>query len=303
MFGIEGAIAMAYVSVAIGVLIGLVSEIVIGLFGWLTANSSITQAVLFLTSVAAALNGTLAGALLPTVSWVYTAFNWLSALLMTSVTGAIGIVIVALIGLFVQFKIFQFWLEVMKGAVQIFKDFIERKFTEWKENIKRTFDEVMAAIKEKDWEGAGKAFVEGIMRGIENSWGQLLDLVGNLAENAMDAFTGVFNIGGGGSNSASNNGNNGNNNNNGGVSSNATGSHGWRTVPPGFNNDNFNVGLMSGERYMVIPKGGQMSSAMAGSTVNSSRSVQNTMNLNIVSSAPTESIVADFAMMSSMIGA
>jgi hypothetical protein len=83
---------------------------------------------------------------------------------------------------------------------------------------------------------------------------------------------------------------------------NATGSHGWRTVPPGFNNDNFNVGLMSGEHYMVIPKGGQMSSAMAGSTVNSSRSVQNTMNLNIVSSAPTESIVADFAMMSSMIG-
>ena len=82
----------------------------------------------------------------------------------------------------------------------------------------------------------------------------------------------------------------------------ATGSHGWRTVPPGFNNDNFNVGLMSGERYMVIPKGGQMSSAMAGSTVNSSRSVQNTMNLNIISSAPTESIVADFAMMSSMIG-
>lgn len=82
----------------------------------------------------------------------------------------------------------------------------------------------------------------------------------------------------------------------------ATGTHGWRTVPPGFNNDNFNVGMMSGERYMVIPRGGQMSSAMAGSTVNSSRSVQNTMNLNIISSAPTESIVADFAMMSSMIG-
>ena len=83
----------------------------------------------------------------------------------------------------------------------------------------------------------------------------------------------------------------------------ATGSHGWRTVPPGFNNDNFNVGLMSGERYMVIPKGGQMSSAMAGSTVNSSRSVQNTYNLNIQSSAPTEPIVQDFAMLSSMQGA
>lgn len=83
----------------------------------------------------------------------------------------------------------------------------------------------------------------------------------------------------------------------------ATGSHGWRTVPPGFNNDNYNVGLMSGERYIVIPKGGQMSSAMAGSTVNSNRSVQNNYNLNIQSSAPTEPIVSDFAMLSSMQGA
>jgi tape measure domain-containing protein len=80
----------------------------------------------------------------------------------------------------------------------------------------------------------------------------------------------------------------------------ATGTHGLQTVPEGFNNDTFPVFMTSGERYMVIPKGGQMSSSSAGDTVNSSQQIINNFNLAINSSARTEPIVQDFNMMRSM---
>jgi len=89
----------------------------------------------------------------------------------------------------------------------------------------------------------------------------------------------------------------------GGVDMAATGTHGWQSVPPGFNNDNFSLGLSSGERYMVVPRGGQMSSTMAGSTVNSNVSSNSTYQLVINSSAAVEPLIQDFGMLSSMNGA
>lgn len=86
------------------------------------------------------------------------------------------------------------------------------------------------------------------------------------------------------------------------VHNKATGTHGIQTVPPGFNADNFLVPMQSGEKFMVIPKGGQMSSTMAQSTVNSSQQIINNFTLAINSSAKTEPLVADFNMMKSMLG-
>ena len=85
---------------------------------------------------------------------------------------------------------------------------------------------------------------------------------------------------------------------NGGKS--ATGTHGLQTVPEGFPGDTWPLHLTSGERYMVIPKGGQMSSSMMGSSVSNQSQVQNTYNLNIASSAPTEPIISDFNMLASL---
>lgn len=174
--------------------------------------------------------------------------------------------------------------------------------TKWGE-IKTEMANRMKAIG-NELESKSKGWINHIVTGFEGMAGVVIDalndLIAEIQSSLSTIFIGVqFSTPGGAPRAATPAGGR----RPGTVAANASGSHGWRTVPPGFNNDNYTLGLMSGERYMVIPKGGQMSSAMAGSTVNSSRSVQNTMNLNIVSSAPTESIVADFAMMSSMIGA
>ena len=83
----------------------------------------------------------------------------------------------------------------------------------------------------------------------------------------------------------------------------AVGTHGWMTVPPGFEADNFPLSLQSGEKFMVIPRGGQISSAMMGDSVNASQQIINNMQLTINSSAKTEPIVSDFEMMKSLLGA
>ena len=83
----------------------------------------------------------------------------------------------------------------------------------------------------------------------------------------------------------------------------AIGTHGWHTVPPGFEGDNYPVTMQSGEKFMVIPRGGQISSAMMGESVNASQQIINNMQLTINSSAQTENLVADYEMMKSLIGA
>jgi len=47
----------------------------------------------------------------------------------------------------------------------------------------------------------------------------------------------------------------------------ASGTNGWETVPPGYNSDNYTVGMTSGEKYQVIPAGGTGSPTGGGSSI------------------------------------
>lgn len=94
-----------------------------------------------------------------------------------------------------------------------------------------------------------------------------------------------------------NNGGGGGGGDGGGESEFQSGTHGWQRVPPGYPNDRYRVGLTSGEMYNVIPANEARMGRMgtAGNTYN--------YYLTIQSSAPTENVQADFALMELMAGA
>lgn len=99
------------------------------------------------------------------------------------------------IGLIVlQFKIMQFAFTAAVGALKIMIDTIIADFVRFKDNIIRTFTEMKAAIVSQDWAGAGKALIAGFMRGISAMVPALMALVTKIAKNALAALEKVFKI-------------------------------------------------------------------------------------------------------------
>lgn len=120
-----------------------------------------------------------------------TAFQFLGGIL--AGLGPIILVIIAIIGTLV------FWigvtmasLNVWKTGIPIILDFVVRAFEGFKNLVANTMLKVIAAIRNGDWFGAGMALVQGIMNGITSMAGALLNLVGALAQNAVDAVKSVF---------------------------------------------------------------------------------------------------------------
>jgi tape measure domain-containing protein len=100
----------------------------------------------------------------------------------------------AIAAVIVAFKSLSVMIKLVIDIVTIFVEHMKLKFALWKENVTRTVKEIWAAIASGDWAGAGKAIVDGLWRGIQNNWGQIISLVKNLANAAKSAFESVFQI-------------------------------------------------------------------------------------------------------------
>lgn len=217
---------------------------------------------------------------------VYTAFNWLSALLMTTVSQAVLIFVVGIVGLIAQLKFLEFGIRSIVGAVQIMAQAVVQWFTLIKANVIKTIQDAVNAIRNGDWTGAGAAIIQGMYRGIIINAGLIIQTLVNLAKNALAAAkatlgikspsTEFFNIG--------------------------------EQLMQGFANGitataDLAAKAMQGATAGAISIGAmapaKLAGAMAPGTV--SNNTTNNLTLNMHSSAPTENVIADFEMMRSMV--
>lgn len=107
--------------------------------------------------------------------------------------GPIILVIIAIIGTLVFWIRFTMLaLDIWKTGIPIILDFVHRAFEGFKTLVANTIIKVVNAIRNGDWFGAGMALIQGIMNGITSMAGALLNLVGSLAQNAVDAVKSVF---------------------------------------------------------------------------------------------------------------
>lgn len=106
--------------------------------------------------------------------------------------GTLAVISAIIAAVIVWIKLLQFWWNWATGNLKIMIDSLVRKFTEWKENVTRVFDELGTAIKNRDWAAAGKAIIDGIWRGIKNNWYRVIDLAKQLGQNALNAFNAIF---------------------------------------------------------------------------------------------------------------
>lgn len=105
----------------------------------------------------------------------------------TTVSAIIGIVVLA-VRAFIN--IITFWRDVVMAVIAV----IVSRFNDFKNNVAQTFNEVMSAIKNKDWLGVGRALVDGIWRGLQQDWNRIITLAQSLGKAALDAFKRTFNI-------------------------------------------------------------------------------------------------------------
>lgn len=190
------------------------------------------------------------------------------------VAGIIGIVMLAID----NFKrAITLWGQVV--AAQIW--FVFRKFMEWKGNVARIFNEVMDAIKNKDWEGVGRALVDGIWRGIQNNWSQILELARSLGQAALNAFNDVFNI-------------------------HSPSQEMWNigeNIVAGLAQgikDSTGMAVESMQKMAVATLNPMVQMSMKAMPGTTSTTVNNNYNLNVNTSARAEPIVADFAMLETL---
>lgn len=73
-------------------------------------------------------------------------------------------------------------------------NYLISQLTNFKNNVVNTVRDVVSAIRDNDWAGAGRAIVDGIKRGVQNSWGAFIGLIKQLARNALNTFYSIFNI-------------------------------------------------------------------------------------------------------------
>ena len=112
-----------------------------------------------------------------------------------------------------------------------------------------------------NWSDVGKNLISSIANGLLGA-GPLLLSAGAKVFGALGDFLSGFFGGGGGGGSTKPKGFTG-----GSGDTGATGTGGWKTVPPGYNDDSFMVGMKSGEEYAVKTKNDNSSFGGSG-TVN-----------------------------------
>lgn len=218
---------------------------------------------------------------------IYTAFNWLSALLMTSVGTAFVVFVVAIVGAIAQLKVFEFSIRTIIGAVQIMAQSVVQWFTLIKANVIKTVQDAVNAIRNGDWLGAGKAIIDGMYRGIIINAHLIISTLTNLAKNALAAAKATL-----------------------GIKSPSTEFFKvGEQLMKGFANGitataDLAAKAMQGATAATLSIGAmapsRMAGAMAPGTV--SNNTTNNLTLNMNTSAPSENVVADFEMMRSMAG-
>lgn len=103
------------------------------------------------------------------------------------VTGLIAVIVLSL-------KFLQFQFTLLLTSVQTVITSIIQWFTKMRDDFKRVADDMVLAWKNKDWAGLGKAVVTGIWLGISSNARLILDVVRNLATNAMNTWRSIFRI-------------------------------------------------------------------------------------------------------------
>lgn len=207
-------------------------------------------------------------------------------------------IILSIIGAFVQFGLvagiigtvtvvintFVSFMTWMGNTIASVLWFLFTKFMDWKNNVSQTFNQVIDAIRNKDWVGAGRAVVDGIWRGIQNNWNNLISLVQSLAQNTLNAFNSVFGI-----RSPSTEMFDAGKNIIAGLSNGIT------------NSANQAVKAMKDAAVAVSLPAVQITQmAMRNMPTQAVSNTTNNFTLNLNTSAPVENVAADFAMMESL---
>lgn len=82
--------------------------------------------------------------------------------------------------------------ELLRRMVATVLEAIKKNWQDFKNNMKKTADEIVTAWKNRDWGALGKAIIDGLIRGIKQNAGNVLQLMKDLAaqalQTAMDAF-------------------------------------------------------------------------------------------------------------------
>lgn len=183
--------------------------------------------------------------------------------------------------------IFKLTWELVAQSVIIWIGYIIETFKDFLANVTTTFNEVVDAIKNKDWVGAGKALVDGVIRGVKDTWGNFITLVTSLAQNALDTFNSIFSI-----NSPSKAMADIGQNIVKGLAKGVTDSTGMA------------VKAMAGTANAVMAAASPQMSYSPAITSPSQNTYSNTNNfaLNVNSSAQKEPLLQDFSMLQSLVG-
>lgn len=221
------------------------------------------------------------------VSTLVTGFQWLGALLMTSTATAFGVFIAAVAGLIVQFKFLEFQIRMAVGAAKILVDGFTGNFNALLTIVKTTISQVLDAIRNGDWLGAGAAIIHGLINGITANGAYLINILVQLAKNAIAAAKATL-----------------------GIRSPSTVFFGiGEQLMLGFAEgiteaSRMAVKAMQGASAAVtIPALQSAQIAMSAMPTNSvTNNTSNQYNLNIHTSAPTENIIQDFDMLASLSG-
>lgn len=129
--------------------------------------------------------GYIAGLVLSLVSGFVALGTAIAAL--SFVTGLITVIVVVL-------KVFQAQLTILVTSVITVVTTIIQWFTTLRDGFVKVKNDVIAAWRSGDWAGLGKAVVQGIWLGISANARLIIDVVRNLAINAMNVWRSIFKI-------------------------------------------------------------------------------------------------------------
>lgn len=141
------------------------------------------QIIIFITSLISAFVGWLVAGTVSVIGFIAK---------LSFAIGVLAIVGLAIGAVILIFKILQYTLELVKGQFKAWVDFFVAQFMGWKENLTRIIKEVSDALTNGDWWGAGRAIVDGVWRGINSGWNNVVNLAKDLANAARIAFESIF---------------------------------------------------------------------------------------------------------------
>ena len=201
-------------------------------------------------------------------------------LTLSFVVGLVGAIVIA-------FKVFQAQLTILVTSVITVVTTIIQWFTTLRDGFVKIKNDIVTAWKNQDWAGLGKALVQGIWQGISAYARLVIDIVRNLAYNAMNTWRSIFKI----------------------QSPSAVMADMGENMVLGLvkgvqTSSKLAVAQMSKTAEAVLAAASPRmaySAALTGPSQNTYQT-NNAFNLNVNSSARTEPIISDFGMMASLVG-